>query len=123
MTAVTPAQSQGPLLDDCQVCIPRIFANHARTMPDKPALVCGEQARTWREFDTQMSRIANALLAIGIGRGDKVAVLMDSGIDIVEVMFGIVRAGACVVPLSGLLTSEQLRTLLTDSQSVAKKRS
>ena len=116
---VTRTEAHAPLLDDCQVCIPRIFANHARSMANKPALVCGDQVRTWRDFDARMSCIANGLLAIGIGRGHKVAVLMDSGIDIVEVMFGIVRAGACVVPLSGLLTSDQLGTLLADSGSVA----
>jgi len=107
------------MLDDCQVCIPQIFANHARTLAHKPAIVCGDQVRTWREFDRNMSRIANGLLAQGIGRGKKVAVLMNSSIEILEVMFGIVRAGACVVPLSGLLTSDQVRTLLLDSDSAA----
>jgi len=106
-------------LDDCQVCIPQIFANHARSFASKPAIVCGDEVRTWGEFDARMSRIANGLLAMGIGRGHTVAVLMDNGIDIMEVMFGIVRAGACVVPLSGLLTSDQLRTLLVDSGAVA----
>ena len=112
------SDGQAMRLDDCQVCIPQIFANHARTFTNKPAIVCGDQVRTWREFDANMSRIANSLLAIGIGRGHKVAVLMNSGIEILEVMFGIVRAGACVVPLSGLLTSDQLTTLLADSNSV-----
>jgi len=114
----TTKESSMPL-DDCQVCIPRILANHARTMADKPAIVCDGQVRTWRDFDANMSRIANGLLAAGIGHGDKVAVLMDSGIEIIEVMLGIVRCGACVVPLSGMLTSGQLETLLTDSQASA----
>ena len=113
------SEGQPTRLDDCQVCIPQIFANHARTLGDKPALVCGTQVRTWREFDANMSRVANSLLARGIGHGRTVAVLMNSGIDIVEVMFGVVRAGACVVPLSGLLTSDQVKTLLLDSNATA----
>jgi long-chain acyl-CoA synthetase len=106
-------------LDDRQVCIPQIFANHAVNLADKPAIVCREQTRKWKDFDANMSRIANALLGLGIGRGHKVAVLMDSSIEIIEVMFGIVRAGACVVPLSGLLTSDQIKTLLNDSGPMA----
>ncbi len=106
-------------LDDCQVSIPQMLANHGRNLGDKPAVVCGSQVRTWRDFDTNMSRIANMLLGLGIGRGHTVAVLMNSGIDIVEVMFGIVRAGACVVPLSGLLTTDQVKTLLLDSNPSA----
>ena len=48
--------------------------------------------------------MANALNARGIGPGCQVAVLMGNSVEIVEIMFGVVRAGACVVPLSGLLT-------------------
>lgn len=116
---MTGGAERADRLDDCQVSIPQIFANHARTLVNKPAIVCGDLVRTWREFDAAMSRIANGLLELGVGRGHKVAVLMDSGIDILEVMFGIVRAGACVVPLSGLLTADQVGVLLADSGSVA----
>lgn len=116
---MTNPSSPARRLDDRQVCIPQIFANHAVNLADKPAIVCREQTRTWKDFDANMSRIANALLGLGIGRGHNVAVLMDSGIEIIEMMYGIVRAGACVVPLSGLLTSDQIRTLLDDSGPVA----
>lgn len=107
------------LLDDCQVSIPRVLASHARSLASKPAVVCGDETRNWRDFDAAMSRVANGLLERGIGLGCKVAVLMDNDILTLELMLGIVRAGACVVPLSGLLTPDQLRTLLDDSQSEA----
>ena len=85
-------------LDDPQVFIPELFASHARYFPDRPAVVVGEVRRTWGEFDRNISRVANALLARGIGRGDRVAVLMGNRADTLEVIFGIVRAGACAVP-------------------------
>ena len=106
-------------LDDPQLFLPELFAAHARCHGDKQAIVCGDQRHSWTQFDLAQNRIANALLARGLGRGDKVAVLMSSGVDIVEVMFGVVRAGACVVPLSAMLTPEQLAVLIDDADAAA----
>ena len=107
------------LLDDPQVFIPDLIANHARFQPNKEAAVCGDVRRSWGEFDRNISRVANALVAAGIGRGDRVAVLMGNRVEMLEVLFGVVRAGACAVPLSGLLTGEQLAALIADSGAVA----
>mgnify|MGYP001411471325 FL=1 len=105
-------------IDDAQVYLPELWHTHARYYPDKEAVVCGQERRTWGDFDANMSRVANRLIAAGIGRGDRVAVLMANSVEILEVMFGIVRAGACVVPLSGLLTAEQIETLVDDCDAV-----
>ncbi len=106
-------------LDDPQVFLPELWATHARHNAHKEAVVCGDVRRTWGQFDAAQNRIAHALLRRGIGRGCSVAVLMGSSVDILEVMYGIVRAGACVVPLSAMLTPEQLATLIDDSDAVA----
>jgi len=106
-------------LDDPQVFIPDLIANHARFQPNKEAVVCGNVRRRWGEFDGNISRVANALVAAGIGRGDRVAVLMGNRVEMLEVLFGVVRAGACAVPLSGLLTGEQLAALIADSGAAA----
>lgn len=109
----------GLQIDDAQVFLPDLMATHAKFQPHKEAVVCGAVRRTWGDFDRNMNRIANRLIAAGIGRGDKVAVLMSNSVEILECMFGIVRSGACVVPLSGLLTADQIAGLITDSDSIA----
>ena len=106
-------------LDDPQVFIPDLFESHATYFPDREAVVCGPVRRCWGDFAGNINRVANALLAAGIGRGQKVAVLMGNSVEMLETLFGVVRSGACVVPLSGLLTGEQLAALIDDSDSVA----
>lgn len=101
-------------IDNAQVFLPELWATHAKFNPNKEAVVCGNVRRSWGDFDANMSRIANALINRGIGRGDKVAVLMANKVEALEIIFGVVRAGACVVPLSGLLTAEQMSTLIND---------
>jgi len=105
-------------LDDPQVFIPDLFESHATYFPSKEAVVCGAVRRCWREFNANANRVGNALRTAGIGRGDKVAVLMGNSAEMLEVLFGVVKAGACAVPLSGLLTGEQLAVLIDDSDAV-----
>ena len=105
-------------LDNTSVLIPDVFEVHARTQPEKEAVVCGAVRRCWGEFNANINRVANALAQQGIGPGCQVAVLMGNAVEMLEVVFGVVKAGACVVPLSGLLTGEQLATLIDDSDAV-----
>lgn len=101
--------------DDINLFLPDIWAGHARRTPEKTALVCGDRSLTWRGFNEAMNRLANALMAAGLRKGDRVAVLMSSSVEAVIAMFGVVKSGACLIPVSSLLTSDQLATLLNDS--------
>lgn len=102
-------------LDQPQVNISDMLAQHGRFKARKPAVICGQTTRLWGDFDAAISRVAHALLAGGLQRGDRVAVMMDNSVEMLEVTFGIIRAGGCAVPLSGLLTAEQLAGLVADS--------
>jgi long-chain acyl-CoA synthetase len=101
-------------LDDAYVFLPNIWESHARYFPKRLAAVCGSQRETWGQFNRNINRVAHSLIRLGIGRGDKVAVVMTNSITMLHIMLGVVRAGACVVPLSGLLTSAQLAGLIDD---------
>jgi len=109
----------GSSLDDCQVYLPDLWATYARFQPDKEAVVCGDIRRTWAQLNAGMNRVANALGQMVIGEGQSVAVLMTNSVDMLETMFGVVKSGACVVPLSGLLTSDQVLMMLEDSGATA----
>ncbi len=106
-------------LDDAHIFIPDIFTSHGTFKRHQEAVVCGAVRRTWGDFNDNMNRVANALRALGVGHGDKVAVLMGNSVEMLEVMFGVVKSGACVVPLSGLLTGAQLVALINDSGAKA----
>lgn len=106
-------------LDDPQVYLPDLFATYARHYPGKDAVFCGDQRRSWGDFVGNINRVANDLIQSGIKKGDRVAVMMGNSVEMLECLFGAVRAGACVVPLSGLLTADQLESLLDDCDAVA----
>ncbi len=98
--------------------LPRLIAETARRTPEKPALI-GEdgQVESWRAFDRRVDRIAAALGALGIGPGDKVAVLAAPSLPYCELFIGTLRAGACVVPLSTMASTAALEKMIVDSEA------
>lgn len=102
-------------LDDTQVFLPEVWASHARFRADKLALVCGQDRYTWGELNHRCNIMANQLLAANLGKPAKVATLMGNSGETAIALLGIMKSGACVVPMSTLLTPVQVATLLSDS--------
>ncbi|MGH8597795.1 MAG: AMP-binding protein, partial [Gammaproteobacteria bacterium] len=99
------------------ISITDAIASHAKWRPGKMALVCGDQRRTWAEYNRAVTSVANGLVAAGLSRGDKVSVLMTNSIEMLESLMGAVKAGGVVVPLSVMLTAESLAMMINDSDS------
>jgi acyl-CoA synthetase (AMP-forming)/AMP-acid ligase II len=86
--------------------ITEILEKNARLFGQELALIEREPAKnlrrqiTWKEFDAQADRVAQALMAMGIQKGDKVVQLMMNSLEWLPVYFGILRTGAWAVPLN-----------------------
>ncbi len=95
--------------------ITEILARNARMYGDEIALVERDPARksrkeiTWKEFDAAANRVANALLAKGIKKGDKVVHLMMNSIEWLPAYFGVLRTGAWVVPLNFRFSADDIK--------------
>ncbi len=98
----------------CHINISEMLARNARNYPGRSALVelrPGTGLRkevTWKEFDGRVNRVANALIARGVHRGDRVITWMMNSLDWLIVYFGIIRTGAWAVPLNFRFTSLDL---------------
>lgn len=86
--------------------ITAMLARNARDYGDDIALIerrpeeGQRRTLTWQEFDELANRTANALRCRGIGRGDRVALLMYNCVEWLPIYFGILRSGAVAVPLN-----------------------
>jgi len=67
---------------------------------------------TWGEFNKRSNRFANLLLSRGIKKGDKVAILLMNCLEWLPIYFGILRAGAIVVPLNYRYTAQEIKYCL-----------
>src|SRR5665647_1849596 len=81
----------------------------------------GEYRRemTWLVFEEKANRMANLLLKRGIGKGDKVAILLMNCLEWLPIYFGILKSGATVVPLNFRYAAEEIKYCLELSDTDA----
>lgn len=79
---------------------PAMLAQAVARNPHGEALVCGPVRLSYRELEATASRVAGRLVQLGIGRGDRVALLGANSIAFVTALHGIMRLGAIAVPLN-----------------------
>lgn len=95
--------------------ISEMLARNSRLYPNNIALIERTPSKgvrkqvTWKQFDDDVNKIANALLAKGIKKGDRVLHWMMNSILWLEVYFGILRTGAWATPLNFRFTSQDLK--------------
>lgn len=95
--------------------ITEILARNARMYGPETALVERDPAAgrrreiSWTEFDREANRFANALIARGVERGDRVAHLLMNCLEWLPAYFGILRTGAWAVPLNFRFEAEVLQ--------------
>ena len=90
---------------------------NAKFLGTHTAFICGENRVNWIEFSKYTNRVANALIRAGLKKGDKVSLLCLSSIEAAAVLFGTMLAGGVIVPLSLLLTPDQIAALTKDAGS------
>jgi long-chain acyl-CoA synthetase len=96
-----------------------IVDHAARLMPDRVALTCAGRSMTYGELNAQAERVAAVLAGIGIAPGDHVALSCPNLPWFPIAYYGILKAGAVVVPLNVLLKPREIAYHLKDSDAAA----
>lgn len=96
-----------------------ILEDSARATPDRDAIVFGDMRLSYALLDQVSNQVANLLTARGIGPGDNVALACPNLPYFPMVYYGILKAGAAVVPLNVLLSAREIAYHLGDSDAKA----
>src|SRR5438477_12713392 len=81
----------------------------------KTAVVCGDQRLTYAQFAGRAACLAGALRSAGIKPGDRVAFLSTNCHRLLEAYYGVLEAGAVLLPLNIRLSASELSYILNDS--------
>jgi long-chain acyl-CoA synthetase len=84
--------------------------------PEKVFINLGEKGMTYREMDESSNKIANALIKLGIRKGDRVSIVLPNVLEYAAIYFGIVKSGAIAVPLDARYKADELESLYNNSQ-------
>jgi len=99
--------------------IPDIIAMNQAHLCNKAAIVIDDEEISWADFGAGTARFANALHASGLHKGDRVVVLMKNSYEMLEAMFGVIRAGLVAVPLNVSITDDAIAGMIGNSKAKA----
>lgn len=84
----------------------------AARFPDKPALIDGDRSLTFRDFDRAANRAAQALLALGLRKGSRAAILSPNSMEFAVLYFGAARVGVILATLTTRSTPHDVNYML-----------
>jgi long-chain acyl-CoA synthetase len=82
----------------------------------KIAVAMGDSCLSYAQLDEASNKIANALIGLGVGKGNRVAMLQSNSLEFVTTYLGVVKIGAIAVPLDTKYKLAELTSLFSDSK-------
>src|SRR5690554_2863258 len=91
----------------------------AREHPDRPAVVMATSGEvvTFRQLDERSNQLAHLLRAVGLGRGDHIALFMENHPRFLEVVWAALRSGLYVTAVNSHLTAEETAYIVDDCEA------
>ncbi|HVJ95651.1 MAG TPA: class I adenylate-forming enzyme family protein [Acidimicrobiia bacterium] len=102
---------------DAASTFPDLFAEIVAARAQHEALVTTTETLTYQELDQRTARVARSLLAIGAGKGTRIALLAPDGVLFLTTFYAALRIGALVTPISTLTTPPELAHILRTSDA------
>ncbi|KAF2104654.1 acyl-CoA synthetase/AMP-acid ligase-like protein II [Rhizodiscina lignyota] len=103
--------TEPPLLEQT---IGENFANIVWHYGDRPAVISTHQQQqyTYNDLDVKSNSLARGLRSVGVGKGDRVGVLLGNSVEFATVTYALFKLGAILVPLNPAFTTPQVQSAL-----------
>lgn len=94
----------------------QMLREKAERYAEKDLLVLGDEKLSYRQLDETSNRVANALIKLGMEKGDRVAIFLSNRLEFGIIYFGIIKAGGVAVPLDTRYKGDELASLFGNFQ-------
>ena len=96
-----------------------VFEKNADTIPDEIALVCGDNTKTWKEYDDRAARLATLLTSYGLGSDSKVSLYVHNSNEYLEAQYSVFKIAGVSINVNYRYKEEELIYLMDNSDSEA----
>ncbi len=93
------------------------LADSVAKNPAKPALIAIDETLTYAQFDERTNQVANALAKLGVGKEDKIVVMLPRIANAYVGREGVLKSGACFVPVDPAYPDERILMIIEDSEA------
>jgi fatty-acyl-CoA synthase len=97
----------------------QMLTAHARLSPQRIGARDLERSMTFHQWNSRACRLANALLGLGLAKGDRVAILAYNTLEWVEIYAAAAKAGLVAVPINFRLVGKEIRYIVDDAEAAA----
>lgn len=98
-----------------RLTVDELLRRAVRKYPDATAMRCGASSLTFAELEERTRRVVSGLAELGVGTGDRVAIVMRNRVEFAETFFGAVTLGAVAVAVNFRLSPDEIAYVLADS--------
>ena len=92
---------------------------NAKKYPRTVALKDAARSLTYPELNSRVNRLSHSLLSLGLKKGDKVAVLLENSIEIIEIYLATAKTGLVIVPINFRLVAKDIEYIVNNSDAKA----
>ena len=103
----------------CWLNLGQILKVNAKKFPSTIAIKDNKRSFTYPELNKRVNKLAYSLLSLGLKKGDKVAVLLENSIEIVEVYLATAKTGLVIVPINFRLAAKDIEYIVKNSDAIA----
>lgn len=107
----------GPASSSASTSLIALFEHHAAQSPERTAVVFDGVRQTYAELDSRANTVAHLLLGHGVVPGQRVALLLDRGFDMIAAILGVLKIRAVYVPLSTGFPPDRLGLMVRDADA------
>jgi amino acid adenylation domain-containing protein len=93
-----------------------LFEAQEERAPKRTALRAGDTTLSYAALEARANRLAQAMRARGVGRGQRVGLCVERGADMLAAVLGVLKTGAAYVPLDPTFPEERLRFMAQDAE-------
>jgi len=94
-----------------------ILVRHSQKYPDKVAIVFEDKRFTFRELNDRVNSLTQALMGLGVTKGDRIAIVADNCHQYLEIALAGVKGGMVIIPLNPNLSQRDLSYLINNSEA------
>jgi acyl-CoA synthetase (AMP-forming)/AMP-acid ligase II len=95
----------------------QVLKVNARKFPNKVAVKDAHRAFTYPELNRRVNRVANSLTGMGLKKGDKLAVVMENSIEMIELFLATAKTGIAMVPINFRLVGPEIEYIVNNSDA------
>ena len=103
----------------CWMNLGQTLKVNAKKFPHTVALKDAGRRFTYPQLNQRVNQLANSLLAMGLVKGDKIAVLLENSIEIIEIYLATAKTGLVIVPINFRLVSKDVEFIVDNSDAKA----